>query len=685
MSRPARAQGVAVAVTAPALMVFTALVAIGLTGGLSPLGIEGLPDPGDLTRVGLPTVQVLRDLAAMITVGVLVITVTCVGPGTGVEPRALGATRARLVAYAQLGATVWSLSSLALVAFVYSDASGTPVGAPGFMTEAAFFALEYELGQYGLWSAALAAAVAVGCVISTRLGGAGITTVMALVALWPIALTGHAAGTLNHDEAVNLQLFHLVGISVWLGGLVGVILVRRLGGDLLVATARRYSTLAGWCLVLVTLSGVYGAWLRLPSVASVMSPYGIVLGLKLLAVLALAVAGWWHRRRTLGALAAGAPRAFARLITAEIAVLLGAAGLGVALSRTAPPAGPATPLTKAESLLGSPMPAPLDAGRWIGTWSLDTLFLPLALAGAIGYLWGVVRLRKRNDTWPWLRTVSWLIGCALFIWATNGAPGVYGRVLFSMHMVQHMTIATAVPVFLVLGTPITLALRVLRRREDGSRGPREWLLAASRSLLVHVLGHPVVAAGMFVVSMIAFYYTSAFAASLESHTGHVLMTFHFLLTGYLFAEAVVGSDPALSRPPFPMRVLLVMVTFGFHALFAVSMMASTTVFAADWFSALGRTWGSSLLDDQYVGAQIGWLMGEYPILIMAAALVTSWVRADQRERRRFDRREARDDDRELQAYNAYLGRLRDAGLTHRPAPPTMEPRRSRRPEKEHHE
>ncbi|MBS2938487.1 hypothetical protein KDN32_12105 [Nocardioides sp. J2M5] len=233
MSRPARAQGVAVAVTAPALMVFTALVAIGLTGGLSPLGIEGLPDPGDLTRVGLPTVQVLRDLAAMITVGVLVITVTCVGPGTGVEPRALGATRARLVAYAQLGATVWSLSSLALVAFVYSDASGTPVGAPGFMTEAAFFALEYELGQYGLWSAALAAAVAVGCVISTRLGGAGITTVMALVALWPIALTGHAAGTLNHDEAVNLQLFHLVGISVWLGGLVGVILVRRLGGTCL--------------------------------------------------------------------------------------------------------------------------------------------------------------------------------------------------------------------------------------------------------------------------------------------------------------------------------------------------------------------------------------------------------------------------------------------------------------------
>ena len=155
----------------------------------------------------------------------------------------------------------------------------------------------------------------------------------------------------------------------------------------------------------------------------------------------------------------------------------------------------------------------------------------------------------------------------------------YGRVLFSMHMVQHMTIATGVPVFLVLGTPVTLALRVLRRRNDGSRGPREWLMSVSRSLPVHVLGHPVVAAGMFVVSMVAFYYTSAFETSLESHTAHVVMTLHFLLTGYLFAESVVGSDPALHRPPYPMRVLLIMVTFGFHALFAVSMMASSTVFA----------------------------------------------------------------------------------------------------------
>ena len=675
----ARGGGASALLAVPAVMVLVALVAAGLTGALSPLGIEGLPEPGALTRVGLPTVQAVRDLAGMVTVGVLVVTATCVPPPAGSAESALGPARARLVVWAQLSATVWAIASLVLVAFVYSDASGSAIGRPGFASEATFFAFGFEVGQYGLWGAALASVVAAGCIVSSRLGGVGITAVLAVVALWPMALTGHAAGTLNHDEAVNLQLIHLVGINVWVGGLIALVLARRLLGASLVVTVRRYSTLAGWCLALVTVSGILGAWLRLPSPSALLSSYGALLALKLGAVVLLAGAGWWHRRHTIAALAAGSPTAFTRLVAAELVVLAGAAGLGIALSRTAPPTPSEAPrpLTAAQSLLGRDLPGPLDASQWFATWSIDTLFLPLGVAAACWYVWAVVRLRRRGDSWSWLRTASWLVGCLLLLWATNGAPGTYGRVLFSMHMVQHMTIATGVPVFLVLGTPVTLALRVLRRREDGSRGPREWLTSLSRSMPLHVLGHPVVAGGMFVVSMVAFYYTPAFEIALESHTGHVVMTVHFLLTGYLFAESVVGADPGLHRPSYPMRVLLVMITFGFHALFAVSMMASTTVFAAEWFASLGRTWGASLADDQYLGAQIGWLMGEYPILVMAFALVAAWVRADGRERRRFDRREEREDDRQLQAYNAYLSRLGNTELTHRPAPPTMAPDDSR--------
>ncbi|WP_167289009.1 cytochrome c oxidase assembly protein [Nocardioides seonyuensis] len=645
-----------------------------MVGALAPLGIVGLPDPGAATRVGLPLVQTLRDVAALTTVGALVLATTCVPAAREAELNKLSGAQRRLVALAQFAASAWALTSGLLIVLVYSDVSGTALHAPGFTEQAVFFFVRFELGRYALWGAGFAALVALGCAMSSRMGGVGVTTVIAVVGLWPIALTGHAAGILNHDEAVNLQMFHLLGIAVWMGGLVSLVVVRRQLGGGLGPTVRRYSTLAGWCVVLVTMSGLFAAWLRLPSIASVASPYGLLLGMKLTAVSALAGAGWWQRRRTMARLEAGDSGAFWWLVSVELAVLSGTAGLGVALSRTAPPApdGGARPLTASESLLGRSLPEPLDAAGWFTSWDLDTLFLPLGVAGIAWYLWSVRRLRRRGAAWAWWRTTSWVVGCLLFLWATNGAPGAYGRVLFSMHMVQHMTIATSVPVFLVLGTPVTLALRTLRRRDDGSQGPREWLLGVVHALPVQLLGHPIVAAVMFVVSMVVFYSSSSlFEASLESHTAHVLMTLHFLLAGYLFAESVVGSDPGLRRPPYPLRVLLVMVTFGFHALFAVSLMATSTVLARQWFEALSRPWGRSLADDQYLGASLGWALGEYPLAVMAAALLVSWVRADGRERRRFDRREARGQDRELTAYNNYLGALARAEETRGATPPTM--------------
>jgi len=233
-----------------------------------------------------------------------------------------------------------------------------------------------------------------------------------------------------------------------------------------------------------------------------------------------------------------------------------------------------------------------------------------------------------------------------------------------MHMVQHMTIATAVPAFLVLGAPITLALRTLRRREDGSAGPREWLLRVVLSLPAQILGAPVVAAGLFVSSLVVFYYSSLFELSLESHTAHLLMIAHFLVSGYLLYNCLIGTDPGPKRPAYPLRALLIMVVFAFHALFSVSLMASTEVLAADWFSALGRTWGPDLLADQEYGAAIGWALGDYPLAITAGALIVLWVQADRRERRRFDRSEARTNDEKLAAYNGSLRRMAEPSERH---------------------
>lgn len=290
------------------------------------------------------------------------------------------------------------------------------------------------------------------------------------------------------------------------------------------------------------------------------------------------------------------------------------------------------------------------------------------------YLSAVLRLRARGDGWPLLRTIAWLLGWLLVVWATSGSPGVYGRVLFSMHMVQHMTIATAAPTFLVLGAPITLALRALPRRTDGSLGPREWLQEALRSFLAHLLTLPVVTAGMFVVSLAVFYYSGLFELSLESHTVHVAVAAHSLLTGFLLANCLVGIDPGIHRPMFPLRVVLLMVTFGFHALFSVSLMSSDQVLAPDWFYELSSGPGEppySTISNSAHHWDGRWVTTRSRSSPEPSS--SDGVASNQRERRRFDRSEARTGGQVIADYNAYLSRLGklDGSLepSRDPAPP----------------
>ena len=646
----------------PAVVPLVALGLLAVTGALDAQRVAGLPDPGAVTRVGLPLVQGLRDVGVLLTVGALVLAGTCAPPEPDSDPDIVGGARRSLLDLAALAASVWFWASLALVGLAYSDAAGIPVTDAGFADQVAFFGRSFDVGRYLLAGAAGAGLIAMLALGARRVTTVGLTTVLALAALWPLALSGHAAGTLDHDVAVNLQLFHWLGVAVWAGGLGALIGTHRRLGDGLSVTAERYSVLAGWCLAAVAVSGVLGGLLRLDGLSSVTSTYGLLLGLKTSALAVLAGLGWWQRRRGLAQLASGQRGGFLRVVLAEVVVIAVAAGGGVALSRTPTPGGPEPELlSTAQALLGYSLPPALGGAEWFTQWRPDMLWLPVAVGLIAWYAVAVGRLRARGDRWPLARTMAWVAGWLLFIWATSGAPGAYGRVLFSMHMVQHMTIALAVPTFLVMGAPVTLALRTMRRRSDSSRGPREWLLQLVHSWPARLLGSPIVAAALVVVSLVVFYYSSLFEISLRTHTGHAVMTAHFLLTGYLFANCLIGIDPGPRRPIYPLRVLLVLVTFGFHALFSVSLMASERILARGWYAPLDRPWGESLAEDQYLGASLGWALGDYPLAILAAGLIVSWVHADRRERRRLDRRADRDGDRERSDYNAYLGRLAGPG------------------------
>ncbi|NTV40203.1 MAG: cytochrome c oxidase assembly protein, partial [Demequinaceae bacterium] len=273
------------------------------------------------------------------------------------------------------------------------------------------------------------------------------------------------------------------------------------------------------------------------------------------------------------------------------------------------------------------------------------------------YLRWAIRLGRRGDAWPWHRTASFLVGMAGLVWITQGAPAVYGMVTFSGHMIEHMLLVMAVPLPIVWAAPVTLALRALPPRHDGTRGPREWLRTIVESRWMRFLANPVVAAVSFAGSLIVFYYSPLFEFALRNHAGHLWMIVHFTLAGYLFANALVGIDPGPKRPAYPLRVVLLFATMAFHAFFGVALTSSEVLLAPRWYGLMGRDWGADAIRDQQFGGAFAWGLGEFPVLILAIGVLVSWRKADARTAKRLDREAVRTGDADLTAYNSMLDRL----------------------------
>ena len=650
--------GVTVGVVAVGLV--SSLLAARFSGAVA-APPPGITDAGPVVRAALPLVRVVSDVAAALTLGVLLLAATMVPGATRAASAAPGEPRRALALKVATGAAfVWALAAAVGVVLTFADAAGMPLSEPTFGAQLMASAWSIDTLRVMVLSALAAFVVATGAALATTRAATVALTVVALFGVLVLAPAGHAGGSSDHETAVNALGAHLVGVSLWLGGLLGLVVLRRSLGDSLGVVARRYSSLALWCFVIVGISGVMSASTRLSGWQDLTTDYGLLVLVKVAAFVALGAAGWWHRRAMLERIDAGGRRAFARLAVGETLVMGAAVGIATALARTAPPVPEAeSDPSAALALTGFPAPPAPTAMSWLTAWRVEWLFLAVGLLAIGLYVAGVVRLRRRGDAWPVLRTVTWVIGWLLFLYATNGVLGIYGRVAFSWHMTLHMFEAMVVPIFLVLGAPVTLALRTLRPRHDGTLGPREMVLGIVHSRFMAVLGNPVFAAAFFFMSLVVFYWTGLFELALTTHTGHLLMTAHFMVTGYLFAWVLVGVDPGPKRWSPALRLIVLFATIAFHAFFGVAMITGTTVLGGDFFEVINIPWVQDRLADQRFGGGVAWAIGELPALLLALIVAMQWFRSDRAESVRADRKADRDGDAELTAYNARLAQLAD--------------------------
>jgi cytochrome c oxidase assembly factor CtaG len=333
-------------------------------------------------------------------------------------------------------------------------------------------------------------------------------------------------------------------------------------------------------------------------------------------------------------------------------------GVAVALSRTPPPApaifNPSIPAIE----IGYDFAGPPTLARILFDWRFDLIFGTAAIVMAVLYLAGVRRLRRRGDSWPTGRIIAWLCGCFVLLFATSSGLGRYMPAMFSMHMAAHMLLSMLTPVLLVLGAPVTLALRALPTAGKGDPpGLREWLLAALHSKLSQFFTNPIVATVLFVAGFYGLYFGGIFDAAVGTHAAHLAMNLHFLLTGYLFYWVVIGIDPTPRPIPMLGKVAMVFGSLPLHAFFGVTLMSTKSVLGESFYKSLQLYWHSDLLGDQRLGGGIAWAAGEVPLVVVMIALFVQWTRSDQRTAKRLDRAADRDDNAELVAYNAMLAEL----------------------------
>lgn len=637
------AAGVAVAVTA-------------ISAGTA-LDLAGVGDPGTLTRYGLPTVQTIGEIGAVIAVGGALFAAFFVPPQSdGV----LDVGGYRAIKFASVGALVWAVAALLMIPLTISDASGYPLSETLSPDRLITAFDQVADARSWLWTAIFALICAIVARIALRWSWALIVLPLSILTLMPIALAGHSSTGGSHDVATNSLILHIVGACLWMGGLFAVLIYARGAGRYTQLAITRYSRVAFWTFLVVGVSGVINALIRVKIDQLFTETYGQLVLAKIVALVALGGFGAWHRKVTIPAIEDGDNRRpLIRFATVELLVFAVTFGIAVGLSRTPPPANvDPSNMPAAELLLGYRIDHEPTFARIFLDWRFDLLFGTLAIVMAVVYLRGVIRLRRRGDAWPVGRTIAWILGCAALLFATSSGLGKYAPAMFSLHMIAHMMLSMLAPVLLVLGGPMTLALRALKPAgRSAPPGPREWILSILHSPFSRFVTHPLVASVLFVGSYYVLYLGGLFETLVDYHAAHVAMNFHFIISGYLFYWLVIGIDPAPRKLSPVVKLAMVFASLPFHAFFGVALMSTDNVIARSYYQSLMLPWNPDLMSDQRLGGGIAWAAGEVPLVLVMLALLVQWSRQDLRQARQFDRRADRDEDAELAGYNAMLKQL----------------------------
>lgn len=253
-------------------------------------------------------------------------------------------------------------------------------------------------------------------------------------------------------------------------------------------------------------------------------------------------------------------------------------------------------------------PHGVDAAS-VDAWALGEIAALTAVAVAAALYAIALWASRARSPWPIARALSWFAGIACAALAL-GPVAQAAHDSFTAHMVGHLLLGMLAPLLLVLGAPVTLALRAL------PVGPARAVSRLLRSRNVRVLTHPIVAAVLNAGGLWLLYGTAVFALMHGSALVQALVQLHVFLAGYIFTASIVGTDPDPHRASIGMRAGVLLAFIAVHSMLA------------KWL--YGRAPAGVDARDAQVGAQVMYYGGDVIDVTLLVLLGLAWYRATGR-------------------------------------------------------
>ena len=239
-------------------------------------------------------------------------------------------------------------------------------------------------------------------------------------------------------------------------------------------------------------------------------------------------------------------------------------------------------------------------------WFTAVLYVIL---GLLWLLYMYAATRHRGRPWSRWRALSWSAGIVTIAIAIYPPFMHLAHLDFTVHMWSHLLLGMFAPLGLVLAAPVSLAMSTLPPRSARR------LYKILNWPFFQIVSHPVSAMLLNVGAMYLLYMTPLYQLSQQLSWLSVLVHWHFLVAGYLFAWSIAGPDPAPNRPDMKFRCFILFFSVGAHATLAKLM------YAYQWPRLSPHS-----VDDVQAGAQLMYWGGDVAELLLIVAFFALWFR-----------------------------------------------------------